>query len=141
MEEENPGRDALLPLQFVLGSWKGEGRSDGHPVTGSLAAAERFGSFIELRETLRTVTGETDHEDVAWIGYDKLHRKLVVTHFSAGPSLEKMLVIPEPAGFRWWGGVDKPVVRYISRGERLRIEVLPPGEEEAVHWMEYGRAE
>jgi hypothetical protein len=142
VEEENPERAALLPLHFVLGRWEGEGTSFGSKVAGSLKADLLFGdSFIELRETLWTESGEKDHEDSAWIGYDLLQRKLVATHFSAGASIGKMLVLTGGNGFHWWGGATSPVVRYIHLEERLRVEVVPPGEDAPLHWVDYSRVE
>ncbi len=131
----------LAPLAFLLGNWRGEGMSDGAPLTGRLLARHILSqTFIEVRETLTDAAGVLDHEDLCLYRFDPQCEQVRVVQFQAPAwSMERPVVALPGGGVRWYDGPLGPQVVLRPDGEALRITVTLPGAPEPVMWMRYLR--
>ncbi len=88
-------RVALEDLEWMLGTWRVEGRVDGRAVRGEARIHRGVeGSVIEARERILRADGSLDYEDLAIYCWDDGARLLRVYHFSAPSRVERYTVLP-----------------------------------------------
>ena len=129
MHSPQQSNQKLRSLSFILGRWKGQGKTLGQPVIGSLEATMRCqNTFIEIQEKLFLPDGTLDYEDSAWVSFNNAQERLAVTHFMPPATIERKLAIINATGFYWWTVPAAPIVHFINQQKELRINVVLPDE-------------
>lgn len=125
---EAMAREGIAALQFLVGTWEGDGQSFGAPVRGRLVVARELGdTFLVARETLWDAQGAVDHEDLVYYRYDPYARILKITQLAAPGWSQEIVGEIEPWGLRWYAGPEAPAVHLRRDGERgLVVEVWEP---------------
>lgn len=135
-------REALDPLRFLLGEWRGEGQVHGEALYGQLSVASVLGdSFLEARERLVDASGALSHEDISYYRYDVRERQLRVNQLMAGAWQAEQWVVPTEAGCRWYAGPFAAKVEFVLQSDgSLLIEIYDPEATSPSGHMTYRRA-
>ena len=134
----NSTQEALSIFDLFIGKWEGSGLSLGSQIQGLLSIENRcMSSFICFSEQLFLPSGALDYEDSAWIHWDSSANQFVVHHFSPEGSSQRLLMLPDEQGFRWWGGPLVPTVYYKIENSALLIDVKQ--DTKLLHHMKYHR--
>ena len=94
-------------------------------------------SFVCFSEQLILPNGALDYEDCAWVHWESSKQQLIVHHFSPEGSSQRLLMLADEQGFRWWGGPLLPTVYYRMNHSDLIIDVKQGTE--LLHHMQYHR--
>lgn len=133
----------LDPVRFLVGAWEGRGESRGEAVRARFVVRDRFeGTFLVLEETLWTLDGALEHEDLAVLRYDPDAEILRVTHYMARAWVSEQLVrpLPEEPGCFWFAGPFAPRVELRPVGpDGLRVTVRLPEEDRLDTAIDYRR--
>ncbi len=112
-------RVALEDLEWMLGTWRVEGRIDGQPVRGEARVRRGVeGSVIEARERIFRADGGLDYEDLSVYCWDDGARLLRVYHFSAPARMERYTVLPLDG---------RPGVHWMRGDLAARVVITPAG--------------
>ena len=134
----NSTQEALSIFDLFIGNWKGEGHSLGSKILGVLSIEYRcLNSFVCFSEQLILPNGKLDYEDCAWIHCESSSKQLIVHHFAPEGSSQRLLMLAEDQGFRWWGGPLVPTVYYKIEDSILLIDVKQ--DTKLLHHMQYHR--
>jgi hypothetical protein len=134
---------ALEDLDFLIGSWEGEGHSHGEPIEGRLCIQRvAGGGFVQAQD--QTIEGgRVTHEDLAIYRWDSPNESLRVHHYSPpGVVMDHYVLFDKQrGGIRWVSGPDAPRVELWPEGAELVMEVFLPGESAATQRMRYRRTD
>lgn len=137
-------REQLDFARFLVGTWRGTGRSQGQDVTGELVVRDRFAhTFLSCEEVLHDVDGQLFHEDAAFIRYDPDAEIVRVTHYMANGWVSDQLLRPlkDGPGCLWYAGPFAPRVEMRPDGDDgLEVRVLLPEESAPDTLVHYRRA-
>ena len=132
---------AMGRLEFLLGSWRGQGMSHGEPIHGYLRIQRLGGGgFVEQRDFLLE-EDRVVHEDLAIYRWDSANQSLRVQHY-APPGTVVVAYVgfdEERNGLRWLSGPGSPRVEIWREDERLFLSVFLPGQVEPSQTMTYRR--
>ena len=141
--KEQAIQQAMARLDFLLGSWRGEGESHGKPIQGLLRIQRMAGGgFVEQRDT-QVENQSVVHDDLAIYRWDDANQTLRVQHYAPPGVVVDAYVLfeAERGGIRWVAGPGAARVEIWPDGDRLCLAVFLPGESEPAQQMTYQRVE
>jgi hypothetical protein len=123
---EAAARAALSALDFLLGSWEGEGVDHTRPLRGRFEArAILGGTWVETREQLWNADGALDHEDVALYRHEP-EAGLLVMHLQAPGWMSEHPVSLDEDAVVWGASPVEPRVVMHPEDDDLVLSVWFP---------------
>ena len=128
----------IEPIRFLIGSWRGEGWSQGSPVRGTLEVnAILDGTWIQATETLMDADGQNETVDLCFYRWDERSESLQVFQLYEHAHLSTLLVEKTERGFRWITGPMAPQLTFEKTDEGIRYHASVEGESDPVTQMNY----
>ena len=138
---DTQGRKAqqgIAPIRFLIGSWKGEGHSQGIPVRGTLeVVAILDGTWIQATETLTDVERDTRTVDVCLYRWHEKAESLQVFQLYEHAHLSTLLVEKTENGFRWITGPLAPQLTFEQTNTGFQYRAVVEGESTPITEMNY----
>lgn len=128
----------LEPVRFLIGSWTGEGQTQGIPVRGTLeVVAILDGTWLQATETLMDLENNTETIDLCFYRWHEKAESLQVFQFYEHAHLSTLLVEKTENGFRWITGPMAPQLRFEKTESGIRYQAIMEGEATPVTQMTY----
>lgn len=122
-------RLGISVLDFMIGSWKGTGKSFDAHITATLVVRPILdGTWLEATETLFDANGQIDHQDTSMYRFDPDNSRLEVLHLMGHATFARHPIEPVGDALHWITGPGAPRLAIQPRGGGLRTEVQFPGE-------------
>ena len=138
VEQGLKAHKGIEPLRFIIGSWRGEGRSEGAQVQGSLEVkAILDGTWLQATETLLHLETQTETVDLCFYRWHQKAESLQVLQFYEHAHLSTLLVEKTDNGFRWITGPLAPQLFFEKTDEGFRYETIAEGENTPSTHMSY----
>ena len=138
MIQGQKAHQGLEPIRFLIGSWTGEGRSQGSPVQGTLEVSPILdGTWLQAIETLTNVENQKRTVDLCLYRWHEQAESLQVFQFYEHAHLSTLLVEKTTHGFRWITGPMAPQLTFEKTDSGIRYQATVDGDSTPVTHMNY----
>ena len=130
--------EGLEPIRFLIGSWAGEGHTQGTPVHGTLeVTAILDGTWLRATETIIDPKTNDESVDLCFYRWHEKAESLQVFQFYEHAHLSTLLVEKTETGFRWITGPMAPQLTFEKTDSGFRYQAIADGETNPVTQMTY----
>ena len=128
----------IEPIRFLIGSWTGDGHSQGTPVRGMLEVIPILdGTWIQATETLMDREHNTQTVDVCLYRWHEKAESLQVFQLCEHAHMSTLLVEKTEVGFRWITGPLAPQLTFEKTKTGIRYRAVLEDETAPITEMNY----
>ncbi len=128
----------IEPIRFLIGSWTGEGHSQGAAVRGALEVIPILdGTWIQATETLTDVERNTQTVDVCLYRWHEKAESLQVFQLYEHAHMSTLLVEQTEKGFRWITGPLAPQLLFEKTQTGIQYRAIVEGQPTPLTQMNY----